>query len=45
MYASQTDSNLTKFIVNSINNYVSKQIYYENIFYNESNDTYLYHKC
>jgi hypothetical protein len=29
-----------KFIGNNISIYVSKQIYYENIFYNEFNDTY-----
>ena len=30
----QTSPSLIKFIVNNINIYVSKQIYYENIFYN-----------
>jgi hypothetical protein len=32
--ASQTNLSLTKFIVNSINTYVSKWIYYKNILYN-----------
>jgi hypothetical protein len=38
--AGQTSSSLTKFTVNSINVYVAKQIYYENISYNEYNNTY-----
>ena len=40
IYVSQTNLNLTKFVTNSINICVTNKIYYKNIFYNQSNETY-----
>jgi hypothetical protein len=41
---SQTFQILTKYIGKTINNYETKYMQYENIFYNNSNDGYLYYK-